>query len=293
MLFSAKQLHSFLTSEDGRYYRTNALSLIRLGHERRIPTLRECGAILHTARSLLVSRRADPILDAGLGKWIRPWEAVPALKTFTAPEGDYSVGIEVEFGFRSETSASFIANVIKNWRNITMDSEGGPHGIEVTFPPMLYSKFGPTSAPCRYLKLLEKYRTEHVHLHSPGRCIGTHVNLSYAGYSSGEGEFYRRLQKVNGYLDTRNGYMFAAYREEGETALNIVEQERYFGREPYSSLNTQPTHVEFKLFNSVTDWKALRRYVNISVALLELLRSSTPINRETVVDALELGYNKA
>lgn len=291
MLFSAKQLHSYLAGP-GSHARGTALHLIHQSHSQRLPSVKECGRILNIARTLLVSREETHINSAYLGKWLRPWDVVPELKNFTAPEGDYGVGIEVEFGFRSKQDAEFIANVIKNWRYIAMDSEGGPNGIEVTFAPMLYSKFDSTSQASRYLKLL-KANEERLFPHSVHHTVGTHVNLSYAGYDSGDNNFYNRMRKVNAYVDTRNGWMLDGRRERHESAITREQQQKYFGREPYEGMNTQPTHVEFKLFNSVSDWRALRKYVNISVALLELIRGNTDINHETVVDALERGYNKA
>lgn len=289
MLFTAKQLHSYLSRSPNR--RRATLHLLRENSDR-LPTLQECKTILSMAKRILVSRQAEMINDAYLTKWLRPWEVVPELKDFQAPEGDYSVGIEVEYGFRSSTGAAVIAQAIKNWRYITMDSEGGPYGIEVTFAPMLYSKFGPTSQACRYLKLLDKNSSLLVQ-HAANAIVGTHVNLSYAGYNTRSANFQARMFKVNAYCDTRCGYEWRPYLAFGETSLTIEEQRKYFGREPYGGLNIQDTHIEFKLFNSVTDWKKLRKYVNVSVALLELIRSDTVINRASVVAALEAGYNKA
>lgn len=292
MLFSAKQLHSFLVSPEGADLRSTALAVIRQGSSCRIPTLRECGVILSTARRLLISRDGPAIRDAYLSKWLRPWEVVPELKNFQAPAGDYSVGIEVEYGFRSQRDAAFIANVIKNWRYVTMDSEGGPNGIEVTFAPTLYSKFGPESQACRYLKLLQK-EAARVYQHDPRSCIGTHVNVSFAGYDSADSTLYHRMRRLNAYCDTRNGWLYSGYRVEDENPLTLEEQTKYFGRMPYEAMNMQATHVEFKLFDSVTDWKKLRKYVNISVALMELMFSDAEINRDVVIETLERGYNKA
>lgn len=290
MLFSAKQLHSYLAGNTGA--RGAALHLIR-ERQSRMPTLEECRTILRVAKSVLVSRHQGAIGDAYLTKWLRPWEVVPELKNFQAPEGDYSVGIEVEYGFRTQADASIIAKTIKNWRYIAMDSEGGDNGIEVTFAPMLYSKFGPDSQACRYLKLLADNQLR-LHPHSTTSIVGTHVNLSYSSYCGRRlGNFEERMCTINAYCDTRNSYDWNSYRVLGETPLTLDEQLKYFGRVPYGGLNTQDTHVEFKLFNSVTDWKKLRKYVNVSVALLELIRSDTVINRAAVVAALEAGYNKA
>lgn len=292
MLFSAKQLHSYLASNEGIHSRSTVLHLLRESGADRLPSVRECGVILSIARNLLVSRNRDTIGSAYLGKWLRPWSVVPELRNFQVPEGDYGVGIEVEYGFQTQAHAAFIANVIKNWRYIAMDSEGGPNGIEVTFAPTLYSKFNSASQACRYLKLLSE-NAARLYPHSRSQTVGTHVNLSYAGYNGNDPDLYDRLRTINAYVDTRNGWMLDGRRAYGEGAISFDQQVKYFGREPYEGMNTRPTHVEFKLFNSVTDWKALRKYVNISVALLELIRSNTEINRETVVDALERGYNKA
>ena len=50
-------------------------------------------------------------------------------------------------------------------------------------------------------------------------------------------------------------------------------------------------YIEYKLFNSVTDWKVLRRYIDIAVSLTALLASDELIDRTTVLAALEAGYN--
>ena len=53
------------------------------------------------------------IVDVDLWKWYRPWDVVPKLRDFQAPEGDYGIGVEVEMGFRSERAAQTIANKSK------------------------------------------------------------------------------------------------------------------------------------------------------------------------------------
>lgn len=288
MLFSARQLNSYLVLSNDLYLNQSVNRLIGEPRSQKIPSVKKCAAILRRAREALVSRNDDIIYNLGLTKWHRPWHIVPTLTNFQVPEGDYSIGIEVEYGFQSVQAASAVANVIKNWRHITMDSEGGRNGMEVTFPPTLYSKFGPTSQACRYLKLLAK-NVQGLVVHSPAALIGTHVNLSFAGFRSDSSLMYNRMRRINAIIDTRNYYLY----EGVERTLTNTEQNKYFGRIPYEGMNFQNNYIEFKLFNSVHDWKRLRQYVNISVALAELIRGNESIDYTSVLAALERGYNKA
>ena len=209
-----------------------------------------------------------------VGKWTRPWDVVPAIKNFQAPEGDYGIGIEVEMGFNSLEDAQFIAKTISNWRHIAIDEEGGSYPLEVTFPPFLYSKLSATSQPCRYLQLLNKH-THKVYEHGRGEEVGTHVNVSKGGVSRYDSY---RLGEVNGFLED----------------LSYIACLKFFGREPYGLGNTygKANVIEWKLFNSVTDYKVLKRYINIAVALTDLVASDVEINESAVMNALNNGYNK-
>lgn len=209
-----------------------------------------------------------------VGKWTRPWDVVPAIKNFQAPEGDYGIGIEVEMGFNSLEDAQFIAKTISNWRHIAIDEEGGNYPLEVTFPPFLYSKLSANSQPCRYLKLLKK-ESYRVARHYTDDEVGTHVNVSKGGVSRYDSY---RLEEVNSFLED----------------LSYRERLKFFGREPYGLGNTygKDNVIEWKLFNSVTDYKVLKRYINIAVALTDVVASDVEITEEVVMNALNLGYNK-
>ena len=213
------------------------------------------------------------IVDVDLWKWYRPWDVVPKLRAFQAPEGDYGIGVEVEMGFRSRQSAQTIANKIKNWKYIAVDIEGGENPIEATFPPVLYSKLSSKSQVFRYLKLLRE-NVRLVRNHDHDAAVGIHINVSKGGVTT-----YNILR--------------------GDDLCNVVstlsysEKMKYFGRQPYGVVNCNTgKYLEFKLFNSTTDGKALKRYINIAVALTDLVTSDAPIDREVVITALELGYNK-
>ena len=210
-----------------------------------------------------------------VGKWTRPWDVVPAIKNFQAPEGDYGIGIEVEMGFNSLEDAQFIAKTISNWRHIAIDEEGGSYPLEVTFPPFLYSKLSATSQPCRYLQLLNKH-IHKVYEHDWNEEVGTHVNVSKGGVIEFDED---RIYQVNDIL---------------ECDLSEEQEHQFFGRTPYGYGNIcgKESVLEWKLFNSVTDYKVLKRYINIAVALTDLVASDVEINESAVMNALNNGYNK-
>ena len=210
-----------------------------------------------------------------ISKFWRPWHVVPSLRNFRPPQGEYGVGIEVEMGFTSQSIVTNLIRRIRNWRYIAVDLEGGLHGAEVTFPPQLYSKFSSRSQPCRYLKLLSSLPSGSVCRHTPGDIVGTHVNVSYGG-------------AINNARVERVGY-----------ALRDMTREqwmRYFGRQPYGWGRVENANgnrfIEWKLFNSVTNWKVLRRYVDVAVALTSVVVGNAPITDQSVVEACEAGYNK-
>lgn len=217
-------------------------------------------------------------------KWYRPWDVVPRIRDFRTAPGDFGVGVEIEMGFQTREAASFIANKIKNWKYIAVDVEGGTHPIEATFPPFEYSKMTANHQPFRYLNLLKRHSDLLVRHHADSM-VGTHVNVS-----SGSGVLYESR------IGTLRGLLYA-YRLSPSLRDDAV---KYFGRIPYGSCSGQGydnttgrnKFVEYKLFNSTTDTKALRRYINIAVSLTELLVSDRPITQESVSEALEAGYNK-
>lgn len=203
-------------------------------------------------------------------KWYRPWDVVPALANWRAPAGDFGVGIEIELGFDDFMEVHKLMDAVSKWRHITLDFEGGgAYPIEATFPPVRYSKFGSKSQACRYLKLVDGIANEHDHDDS----VGTHINVSVGGRAFSDRP--NRRTEVNYYLDY----------------LSIEQQNKYFGRRPYGTIRTARTHYECKMFNSVTDWKVLRRYVDISIELVKLIESTRSITMASVVAACERGYN--
>ena len=213
----------------------------------------------------------------GTCKWFRPWDIVPALRNYVPPEGDYGIGVEVEIGFTTREAARRIIGLISRWKHITVDYEGPAQPAEVTFPPVLYSKFSSRSQACKYLKLLAANASD-VYRHGSGSSTGTHINVSKGGVASFNSD---RTYNIAITLDS----------------LSRTQEIKYFGRMPYGYVNRRASggthYLEYKLFNSTKDWRVLRRYVDIAVALTDLIADTTiPINRETVVEALEEGYNK-
>lgn len=226
-----------------------------------------------------------------LYKWLRPWDVVPKLRNFTPPEGDYGIGVEVEMGFNSEDDASFIANKIKNWKYVAIDVEGGSWPIEATFAPVLYSKLSSKTQVFRYLKLLTQH-SDKVHKHDEAHMVGTHINVSKGG--AGYAAESRRRRMYFALLSQM--ISVPTYERDcqdlGNNPLTRDECYKYFNRIPYGGCYSRSTHIEYKLFNSTTDVKALRRYINIAVSLTDLLYSTDPINHDSVRAALEAGYNK-
>lgn len=266
MLYSAKQFHQFYKNF------------------RRAATPADSANIMRAVKDAIVSRRGSVYVDGetfGVTKFYRPWDVVPELKNFTAPVGDFSIGIEVECGFNTITAARNLCRTIRNWRNIAIDAEGGTNGIETTFPPMLYSKLNMQSPCLKYIKLLE---TADRYVHNPENYVGIHVNVGWNGIGNWTDAHLARQSELNTIIRGR-GY--------GSThpALSDEVHVKYFGRCNHGCMYLQSRHLEFKLFDTVTDPKVVRRYIDTAVSLAALFKDeSTPITAETVLAALERGY---
>lgn len=209
-----------------------------------------------------------------LHKWIRPWQIIPKLRQFSAPAGDYGIGVELEAGFNSKSDAQAIASKVQHWRNITLDFEYGiTNPIEATFPPFLYSKMSSKCQPFRYAKLLSQ-QDSGVRQHTAGEEVGCHINVSKGGVISPS---YRRVYSMADIL---------------ECNLTRDEKNKYFGRQPYGYCYDEEHYVEFKLFNSTTDSKVLRRYIHIAVALADIIYGEQEITDSLVRAALSTAYNK-
>lgn len=275
MYFSADDFYTYLSRSPSRAVRV----LEKFGEDRL--TKRAVARIHKRAMEAIKAREDDASFEKdgewysfSTWKWYRPWDVVEKLKYWRAPAGDFGVGIEIELGFYPCDDEE-IARRVQHWRHITLDFEGGDHPIEATFPPVRYSKFGPKSQACRYLKLVDGIATKH----SPARMVGTHINISVGGREHLD-SYHRR--------DALNGILHSSYHN----TLSDRQREKYFGRAiVYGGIYSCSTHYECKMFNSVTDWKVLRRYVDISVELIKLLESEEEITLSSVVAACERGYN--
>ena len=272
MFFSAKALYTHLKND---YYAVGEF----VDDTGVPPTFKNVRGYVKACKAAIVER--DYYADFGdrphVGKWWRPWDVVPKLRNFQAPEGDYGIGVEVEMGFRNVAGSRHIANLIKNWRYIAVDIEGGDYPIEATFPPVLYSKLSSKTQVFRYLKLLRD-NIDCVHPHRQDDFVGTHINVSKGGVSR-----YDR-----GRVDTMY-YLLVGLRGSDARREDCY---KYFGRFPYGGVYDRGGYLEFKLFNSTTDSKALKRYINVAVALTDLIDSDTTIDEDSVFAACEAGYNK-
>lgn len=274
MFFSAKALHAYAANDRyGLIDDYESLVEVERNDWSAPLTLAECRKLMRAVKNVIVSQDDDRP-----GKWLRPWTVVPELANFKPPEGDFGIGVEVEMGFNSRQDASFFVDKMKNWRHVAFDSEGGcweggrsSWGVETTFAPFLYSKMSNDRQAFRYLKLLED-NASRIFPHRSSSIVGTHINVSTPRGSAG----YYRVRQVSRYLDY----------------LDMNQKLKYFNRDPYDYGFEQGTHVEWKLFNSVPDRAALRRYINIAVALTALAAGTEMISDMTVLAALESGYNK-
>lgn len=277
MFFSAREYHSWLNSSEGVYDKRRIIG-DRFGHV----SLKAAAKKLRLIKDAIVNRDEYAELDNSVDfygdceeyvyKWHRPWHVVPKLKNWRPPAGDYGIGVEIELGFNTASAARRVAQAVRNWRYVALDIEGPAYPIEATFPPFAYSKMDSKKQPFRYLKLLRE-RPDDIYQHDPASCTGTHINVSsqVTSYDS------RRLERLRMAFDS----------------LSRSQNYKYFGRMPYGYVNHYSgKYLEFKLFNSTTDSKVLRRYIHIAVALTELVISEREITRESVLDALEAGYNK-
>ena len=278
MFFSAKEYHSWLNSSEGEWNKERII-----GSRTRRISLRAAAKRLRAIKDAIIEREEfvelDDYDDDGYGdggediyKWLRPWHVVPKLKNWQPPAGDYGIGVEIELGFNTESAARRVAQAVRNWRYVALDIEGPAHPIEATFAPFAYSKMSNRMQPFRYLKLLRE-RPGDVYQHDPASHTGTHINVS----SQVTSYDYNKLDRLR----------VGLYR------LSREQNYKYFGRNPYGYVNIYSgKYLEFKLFNSTTDSKVLRRYIHIAVALTELVTSEREITDESVLGALEAGYNK-
>lgn len=284
MFFSAKELqeysqhhpsHTLLVQTGVVEYSPGTNRLIRS------LTLKEAKNCIKRMRKAVVNRGiGDRTENRFVGKWLRPWDVVPKLKEFKAPAGDYGVGVEIEMGFTSQENSSHIANLIKDWKYIAVDFEGGLHPIEATFPPVPLSKFNNSQA-IRYTRLLKK-NEDRVYKHRADRSsVGTHVNVSLGeGADNISYDRIRSMVEVLEIICHGRGWEDQA-REDKDFCS------KYFGRpRPYGSMYDQEKYFEFKLFNSTTSTKELKKYVAVAVELVKFMQGSEPITVESVKNHL-------
>lgn len=207
-----------------------------------------------------------------LGKWCRPWDLVPKLKNYRAPNGEFAVGLEVELGFKSHENAVCAGKFLHKMRYVTADFEGGQHPVEATFPPFRYNRLNKNNQVFRYLKFVAE---NDLALEQLSDYAGTHVNVSMGGR--------RGCRKVPA-LGGLNREL---------SSLSYEQKERYFGRRnPYGYLYKRGRFIEMKLFKSSTDGAVIRRYINIAIAIAEFAYKKILPTQEELVAALEIAYNK-
>ncbi len=293
MYFNAKQLQQFLNETTiGRNNKAYVVSAFVDGVHRYSLTsrrireisatpvsLKTCTKIMRRANAALARRDQDEMSNLGLFKWIRPWDVIPKLRNIVAPQGDFTVGVEIEMGFASQAAASLVAQKVLRMRNVTADWEGGTYPIEATFPPSLYSKFGAKSPAVKYVKFLAANLD--IVRHS-GYHVGTHVNVGSPELNATPDRL-ARLITVNDHL----------------MALSSEDKAKYFGRaSPYRYGILQQSgggnaFIEWKLFNSSHEVPRFCSYVHTGVELVRLIASSEAITATSVRAALDTGYHKA
>lgn len=278
MFFTAKELHSYVTASEDAHVRALAEGRYTSYEDYENPahfSLAKAKAAIKRMRKAVVDRSWDNGDGIFTGKWLRPWDVVPKLRNFRPTAGEYGIGIEVEMGFNSRQDASYIADQIKDWKYIAVDREGGTHPIEATFPPVLLSKFNNSQA-VRYLRLLKK-NEERVYAHSGNASVGTHVNVS-----SGTTPSFGDTRVEN--MDNALGHICHGSTQNGRDTEFCL---KYFGRAcPYGTVYSQGHYLEYKLFNSTTSTKQLKKYVAVAVALTKMIEGDEPITVDTVKETL-------
>ena len=278
MYVSAKELHREFNPAN-----SSMRHAILWGSRQRRPGLRTVAKRLRQIKQAILDREYDAEIGddyTSVTKWLRPWDVVPKLKNFWPEADDFGVGVEIEYGFSSEEDAQWIANKVQHWKYITLDYEGGDFPIEATFPPVAYSKLSSRSQAMRYCKLLTQ-ESSRVEEHYPCDNVGTHINVS-------KGSSDMPMRSVAYRLESLRVTLYN---------LGSAELYKYFGRNPYGCGYARETSggryfIEWKLFNSTTSADTLKRYINIAVALTDLVYSSRDLTRENVRIALEYGYNR-
>lgn len=273
MFYSNKEFESALRNGTARnYIPQSVIDSCKVG--RKIDK-KAVAATLKQIKDDICDYQANSVLRDGtvyLQKFTRPWDIIPSLRNFHVPAGDFSVGVEVEYGFTTSTNAGMAITFVRNWKHVAIDREGGMYGVETTFAPVLYSKLHSRSQVFRYIKFLNENRQCLVN-HS--RMVGTHINIGCGRDINRE-----TVTNVNNIL----------------RVLSDRNKNKFFGRIPYGYGFIQGSSgrqwIEWKLFNSTTDVKAVKRYINIAVALTKLIRDVEPtrINEAAVLAALEAGY---
>jgi hypothetical protein len=261
------------------YFQRRMLEL----HGKRIPTRKQAAEVLAEVKQAIIDRQESVDICGSLprsytefsvAKFCRPWHVVDKLRNFRPPQGDYGVGIEVEYGFNSHEDSVATVMHIKHWKHIAVDKEGYPYGVETTFAPVLYSKLTKKSQCFRYLDYLASQQGR-LHRHAMQDDQGTHVNVS-----------------AHELLDVERCAVVGSVLQYQTTREQRI---RFFGRpNPYGFGRVRSTsgghnYIEWKLFNSTTDSKRLQQYINVAVSLTKLVEGSDPINIESVTAACERG----
>lgn len=278
MFFTAKELHSYITTSGDEYEMARAEGRYASITDYENPahfSLAKAKAAIKRMRKAVVDRSWDNGDAFFTGKWLRPWDVVPKLRNFRPPQGEYGIGIEVEMGFNSLQDASYIADQIKDWKYIAVDREGGTHPIEATFPPVLLSKFNNSQA-VRYLRLLKK-NEDRVYAHGVAASVGTHVNVSSGTTREFGWDWVEDMQSV--LSEICHGHV-----NRGRDAEFCL---KYFGRRcPYGTVYSRGNYLEYKLFNSTTSTKQLKKYVAVAVELTKMIEGDEPITVDTVKETL-------
>lgn len=281
MFYSKQEFYDAVASDGPQLWQVREIKLACSVNNRLVR--KKTDALLAEIKKGILERRSSVSigLDSfghniplNLSKIMRPWSIVPALRDFCPPEGDFGIGVEIEYGFNSNYAAKGVMYHVRNWKHVALDREGGIHGVEATFPPILYSKLSKRDKPFRYLDFLA---ANHSILSQHCGQVGTHINVSAA----------RRINDAR--RDAVNSIL---------VRLSQSRKQKYFNRNPYGYINHRSEnasgngYVEMKLFNSTTCSITLRRYINIAVSLVKLMTSDDTITTDSVVAALEAGYNK-
>lgn len=211
-----------------------------------------------------IDRRPDVVVGSRhVYKWFRPWDINRGCVPTPGP-GDFTIGLEMERRFNDVWGAGRAAAWAARLRRVALDTEGQPRQLELTFPPILYSSYLKNPGRSQWERYAA-YLAEHPSEHRDAQFMGTHINVGMG--SRPNSAEVGRLDIV--LYRTAGGHA-------GAESWSNEDRVTLFGRaQPYGFIYNQGTFLEYKMFQTVADPKALRKYIKVAVELTRIIRDGT------------------